>query len=85
MQIAIHDLEIRYEDDSSGICGPYSIIGLLFDGSPQAISAPAQVVSPWTPYSCGPQMLDRVTGMRRIASAHEAGCSVCVWGLLDTW
>ena len=31
MQIAIHDFEIRYEDESSGICGPYRILGLDFD------------------------------------------------------
>ncbi|CAJ1357635.1 unnamed protein product [Effrenium voratum] len=27
MQIAIHDFEIRYEDESSGICGPHRIVG----------------------------------------------------------
>lgn len=27
MQFAIHDFEIRYEDESSGICGPYRILG----------------------------------------------------------
>eukprot|EP00439_Symbiodinium_sp_Y106_P008786 s1185_g1.t1 len=27
MQICIHDFEIRYEDDTSGICGPYRIVG----------------------------------------------------------
>jgi len=27
MQIAIHDFEIRYEDEASGICGPYRILG----------------------------------------------------------
>ncbi|CAK9023089.1 Uncharacterized protein SCF082_LOCUS16058 [Durusdinium trenchii] len=27
MQIAIHDFEIRYEDENSGICGPYRILG----------------------------------------------------------
>lgn len=29
MQFAIHDFEIRYEDESSGICGPYRILGHL--------------------------------------------------------
>ena len=29
MQIAIHDFEIRYEDENSGICGPYRILGRL--------------------------------------------------------
>ena len=29
MQIAIHDFEIRYEDESSGICGPHRIVGRI--------------------------------------------------------
>ncbi|CAE7226553.1 unnamed protein product [Symbiodinium natans] len=27
MQICINDFEVRYEDDKSGICGPYRIVG----------------------------------------------------------
>eukprot|EP00913_Durusdinium_trenchii_P035370 g33100.t1 len=41
MQIAIHDFEIRYEDENSGICGPYRILGSFVVDSLQlrAVSA----------------------------------------------